>query len=58
MKFQGSVRIVKKEFVSDDVFKITVEKPKQMDEVRPGQFFNFNVETMLLRTPDIGKCYR
>lgn len=51
MKFQGLVRIIQKEFVSDDVFKIVIEKPKQMDEVRPGQFFNFNVERMLLRRP-------
>ncbi|MBF4695799.1 dihydroorotate dehydrogenase electron transfer subunit [Fusibacter ferrireducens] len=51
MKFQGLVKIIQKEFLSDDVFKIVIEKPKQMDAVKPGQFFNFNVERMLLRRP-------
>ncbi len=51
MKFQGSVKITSREQLVEDVFRIRIEKPENMERVRPGQFFNFKVDTMLLRRP-------
>lgn len=52
MKFCGEAKIVKKEWIADDVFKIHIEKTDAMGEVLPGQFFNFQSGTMpMLRRP-------
>ena len=41
MKFNGKVTILSKQWLQADVFQITVSRPEQMEEIRPGQFFNF-----------------
>lgn len=51
MKFQGSVKIISRQELVEDVFRIRIEKPENMEAVKPGQFFNFKVDTMLLRRP-------
>ncbi len=40
MKFNGSAEIIQRKQLLQDVFQITVERPKSIDAIIPGQFFN------------------
>ena len=54
MKFNGNVQIIQKEYLQPDVFRIRVERPAEMESVKPGQFFNFTTSRSgfpLLRRP-------
>lgn len=54
MKFNGSVKIIERKQLQQDVFQITVERPGMIEEILPGQFFNIvasNTGYPLLRRP-------
>jgi len=51
MKFQGIVKVLDKIEIMEDVFQITAERPAGMEGVKPGQFFNFKADNVLLRRP-------
>jgi len=54
MKFNGSVKIIERKQLHQDVFQIIVERPHMMDAILPGQFFNIvasNTGYPLLRRP-------
>ena len=54
MKKAYMCQIVKKDVLSEEVFKLTFKKPDDMPEIRPGQFFNLMVSDNgypLLRRP-------
>ncbi len=54
MKFSGKVKIKNKQILQDDIFKLTVERPMEMESVFPGQFFNLMASSSgspLLRRP-------
>jgi len=54
MKFNGSVKIIDRKQLQQDVFQIKVERPSTIEEVLPGQFFNIvasNTGYPLLRRP-------
>jgi 2-polyprenylphenol hydroxylase and related flavodoxin oxidoreductases len=54
MKFSGRVKIIETIQLQDDIFKITVERPVEVETIIPGQFFNILATTSglpLLRRP-------
>ncbi|WP_373471705.1 dihydroorotate dehydrogenase electron transfer subunit [Carnobacterium alterfunditum] len=54
MKFNGSVKIIERKQLQQDVFQIKVERPSMIEEILPGQFFNIvasNTGYPLLRRP-------
>lgn len=54
MKFNGKVTIVEKKAIYFDTIQIVVERPSDMTEIRPGQFFNLvsnSVGYPMLRRP-------
>jgi len=54
MKFNGSVKIIERKQLLLDVFQIKVERPRTIEEILPGQFFNIiasNTGYPLLRRP-------
>ena len=51
MKFNGSVKIIERKQLQQDVFQIKVERPSMIEEVLPGQFFNIDTGYPLLRRP-------
>ena len=54
MKRTYDCKIRSNKYVSEDVFSLIVEKPSEMEEVKPGQFFNLQCgsnDTPLLRRP-------
>jgi len=40
MKFNGPVKIIERKQLLQDIFQITVERPKMINSILPGQFFN------------------
>lgn len=61
MKFNGSVKIIERKQLLQDVFQITVERPSTMEMILPGQFFNIvttNSGYPLLRRPISVSAYR
>jgi len=40
MKFNGKVKILDKKNIQEDVFQILVERPIEIIDIKPGQFFN------------------
>jgi len=53
MKKTFDCKIVRRQVLNDEIFKIDVEKPAEMDEIKPGQFFGIVVGNgyPLLRRP-------
>lgn len=54
MKYQGEVKIVRKEDISEDVFSLRIQKPSKDMTVKAGQFFNLKAsifKSPLLRRP-------
>lgn len=41
MKFNGKVTVKNVEWLAEDVFRLTFNKPSEMGDIQPGQFFNF-----------------
>ncbi|MBS7528170.1 dihydroorotate dehydrogenase electron transfer subunit [Fusibacter paucivorans] len=54
MKFQGLVRIISKKEINDEVFTLCVERPKAIESIKAGQFFNIKTSAYgspMLRRP-------
>lgn len=54
MKFNGKVKIISKEYIHTDIFRLIVERPKEITRIVHGQFFNIVASTNgypLLRRP-------
>lgn len=54
MKKTFDVKIIRKEILNDEIFKIILEKPSEMEAIKPGQFFGVTVSENgypLLRRP-------
>ena len=57
MKFNGKVTIVEKKAIYFDTIQIVVERPSDMTEIRPGQFFNLVSNSVGYPMLQIGRAH-
>lgn len=51
MKFQGLVKIIQKNWLTEETVQFIVERPEQLETIHPGQFFQLKSKSVLLRRP-------